>query len=310
MAFIYETADCADYNLLKEFAKKNRLHPTLAESILWDAIRSEQIGYKFRRQHIIDNYIDDFVCLHHKIIIEVDGIFHFKDGQPVKDEDRTIDLTSLEFHVIRFTNDEIMGDIDDVTSRIKDKIMKIKASPQPFPQSSPKEKQGKTISSAIPEKGESHAQGSFLPPLSDRAGERLEVRPNSWAVDAACSGNPGPMEYRGIDLQTGAEVFHFGPVHGTNNIGEFLAIVHALALMDKQSIHDKAIYSDSYNAILWVHKKQCKTKLERNAKTEPLFRVIARAEAWLKTHPITTPIIKWETAKWGEVPADFGRKGK
>ena len=199
-----------------------------------------------------------------------------------------------------------MGNIYDLTSRIKDKIMKIEASPQ----SSPKEEQEKKISSAIPKKGENHAQKSFLPPLSERVGERLEVRPNSWAVDAACSGNPGPMEYRGIDLQTGAEVFHFGPVHGTNNIGEFLAIVHALALMDKQGIHDKAIYSDSYNAILWVHKKQCKTKLERNAKTELLFRVIARAEAFLRTHSITTPIIKWETAKWGEVPADFGRKGK
>jgi ribonuclease HI len=138
----------------------------------------------------------------------------------------------------------------------------------------------------------------------------MEVRANAWAVDAACSGNPGPMEYRGIDLQTGAEIFHYGPVRGTNNIGEFLAIVHALALMDKMGIHDKTIYSDSYNAILWVNKKQCKTKLARDAKTEPLFQVIARAEAWLKTHHVTTPIIKWETSKWGEVPADFGRKGK
>ena len=84
----------------------------------------------------------------------------------------------------------------------------------------------------------------------------MEVRASSWAVDAACSGNPGPMEYQGIDLQTGAQIFHFGPVHGTNNIGEFLAIVHALALMEKQGFTDKAIYSDSYNAILWVNKKQ------------------------------------------------------
>lgn len=73
----------------------------------------------------------------------------------------------------------------------------------------------------------------------------MEVKSNAWAVDAACSGNPGPMEYRCIDLATGAQVFHFGPVQGTNNIGEFLAIVHALALMDKQGIRDKVIYSDS-----------------------------------------------------------------
>ena len=112
----------------------------------------------------------------------------------------------------------------------------------------------------------------------------LEVWAEAWAVDAACSGNPGPMEYRAIDLQTGAQVFHFGPIYGTNNIGEFLAIVHALALMDKQGITDKVIYSDSYNAILWVNKKQCKTKLERNEQTEGLFQIIARAETWLRTH--------------------------
>ena len=136
----------------------------------------------------------------------------------------------------------------------------------------------------------------------------LEVRADAWAVDAACSGNPGPMEYQAIDLQTGARVFHFGPMKGTNNIGEFLAIVHALALMQQQGLHDKVIYSDSVNAILWVQKRQCKTKLERTPETEPLYQIIARAENWLRTHQWRNPIIKWETKKWGEVPADFGRK--
>ena len=135
-----------------------------------------------------------------------------------------------------------------------------------------------------------------------------EVSASAWAVDAACSGNPGPMEYRCIDLATGAQVFHFGPMQGTNNIGEFLAIVHALALMDKQGIHDKVIYSDSHNAILWASKKQCKTKLERTPQTAQLYNIIGRAENWLRSHQITTPIIKWETKKWGEIPADFGRK--
>ena len=130
----------------------------------------------------------------------------------------------------------------------------------------------------------------------------------AWAVDAACSGNPGPMEYQAIDLQTGAQVFHFGPMQGTNNIGEFLAIVHALALLEKLGLHDKVIYSDSYNAILWVNKKQCKTKLARNPQTEQLYQVIARAEHWLKTHKVMTPVIKWETRQWGEIPADIGRK--
>lgn len=136
----------------------------------------------------------------------------------------------------------------------------------------------------------------------------LNVRANAIAVDAACSGNPGPMEYQGIDLATGYRVFHFGPLHGTNNIGEFLAIVHALALLDKLGKHDTAVYSDSYNAILWVNKRKCKTKLERTPQTEPLFQIIERAERWLATHNYKNPLLKWETNEWGEVPADFGRK--
>ena len=127
------------------------------------------------------------------------------------------------------------------------------------------------------------------------------------AVDAACSGNPGPMEYRGVYLGDGKEIFHFGPVYGTNNIGEFLAIVHALALLDKQGLK-MTIYSDSRTAISWVRKKCCKTQLERTAETEPLVQLIERAEAWLKAHRVTTPIVKWETDRWGEIPADFGRK--
>ena len=104
-----------------------------------------------------------------------------------------------------------------------------------------------------------------------------EVNANAWAVDAACSGNPGPMEYRCIDLQTGQQVFHYGPIHGTNNIGEFLAIVHALALMEQRGIKGKVIYSDSYNAALWVKKHKCKTTLVRAARTAKLHEVIARA---------------------------------
>ncbi len=127
------------------------------------------------------------------------------------------------------------------------------------------------------------------------------------AVDAACSGNPGPMEYRGIYLRTGETVFRFGPVYGTNNIGEFLAIVHALALIDRKGIR-MPVYSDSRNAIGWVRQKRCKTKLERTPRTEALFQMIERAENWLKAHPTDIPVRKWETEQWGEIPADFGRK--
>ena len=127
------------------------------------------------------------------------------------------------------------------------------------------------------------------------------------AVDAACSGNPGPMEYRGVDLRSGCELFHLGPMHGTNNIGEFLAIVHALALLKKQGVK-RTVYSDSRNALLWVRQKQCKTRLERNAQTEGLFQLIDRAVIWLRNNKIEVPLLKWQTKEWGEVPADFGRK--
>ena len=130
---------------------------------------------------------------------------------------------------------------------------------------------------------------------------------NALAVDAACSGNPGMMEYRGVHLPSFQQVFHYGPVYGTNNIGEFLAIVHALALLRQKGL-DMPIYSDSRNAISWVKQKKCKTKLPRNERTEALFQMIERAEKWLRENAYATPIRKWETEKWGEVPADFGRK--
>lgn len=130
---------------------------------------------------------------------------------------------------------------------------------------------------------------------------------NSLAVDAACSGNPGAMEYRGVHVASRQQVFHFGPMYGTNNIGEFLAIVHGLALL-KLKGYDMPIYSDSVNAINWVKQKKCKTKLPRNSKTEELFQLIERAENWLRQNTYTTRILKWETKQWGEIPADFGRK--
>lgn len=131
---------------------------------------------------------------------------------------------------------------------------------------------------------------------------------NAIAVDAACSGNPGKMEYRGVYMRTGKEIFHFGPVYGTNNIGEFLAIVHGLALLKQQGLCDMPIYSDSVNAQLWVKRRKCKTTLTRNSKTEELYQLIERAEAWLNNNTYSNPIIKWPTELWGEIPADFGRK--
>ncbi|MDR1556678.1 MAG: viroplasmin family protein [Tannerellaceae bacterium] len=130
----------------------------------------------------------------------------------------------------------------------------------------------------------------------------------SIAVDAACSGNPGDMEYRGVYTATGEELFHIGPFRqGTNNVGEFLALVHGLAFL-KQRNSNLPVYSDSLNAIKWVRNKKSKTLLKRTPVNEPLFDLIERAEKWLKENTYTTTILKWETTQWGEIPADFGRK--
>ena len=131
---------------------------------------------------------------------------------------------------------------------------------------------------------------------------------NSISVDAASSGNPGKMEYRGVDTKSKKQLFIQGPfVEGTNNIGEFLAIVHGLAFL-KQRNSDRLIYTDSRTAISWVKKKMCNTKLERTDKNESLFDLVDRAVKWLKTNNYNTIIVKWETKAWGEIPADFGRK--
>ncbi len=131
---------------------------------------------------------------------------------------------------------------------------------------------------------------------------------DSLSVDAACSGNPGVLEYQGVRTATKEPVFAMGPFpEGTINLGEFLAIVHALALLKK---HDSAlpVYSDSRTAIAWVRKKEVKTNLPRTARTEALFRLVDRALLWLRTNPYPNKILKWETEHWGENPADYGRK--
>lgn len=130
----------------------------------------------------------------------------------------------------------------------------------------------------------------------------------SISVDAACSGNPGVMEYQCVYTKSRKRIFHGGPFEeGTNNIGEFLALVHALALL-KEKGKRLPIYTDSETARAWVRNKQAKTKLEQTPNNVKLFDLIHRAENWLKNNLWETPILKWNTEKWGEIPADFGRK--
>lgn len=139
----------------------------------------------------------------------------------------------------------------------------------------------------------------------DATGPKPELR--AIAVDAACSGNPGEMEYQGVYVASRTQLFHFKAPKGTNNIGEFLAIVHGLAFLKKNNMSE-ILYSDSVNAINWVRAKQCRTKLPLDADTAKLYEIIRRAEAWLHNNRYSTEIRKWDTDNWGEIPADFGRK--
>src|SRR5579871_6550256 len=127
-------------------------------------------------------------------------------------------------------------------------------------------------------------------------------------VDASCIENPGKMEYRGVDIKTGKVIFERMYEEATNNIGEFLAIVHALALYKRDGKELKIVYSDSLNAISWVKQKKCKTKLEKNDKNMVVFEHIQRAIVWLNNNEYDTKVLKWNTAAWGEIPADYGRK--
>lgn len=131
----------------------------------------------------------------------------------------------------------------------------------------------------------------------------------SIAVDAACAGNPGIMEYRGVFTHNKQEIFRKGPYkNGTNNVGEFLALVHGIALLKSKNQENIPIYSDSKTAISWIRQKKCKTKLEFNESNATLKGLILRAEKWLQENTFKNPLLKWETKAWGEIPADFGRK--
>lgn len=159
----------------------------------------------------------------------------------------------------------------------------------------------------------------YIRPAGKRKEEKVQLQPEEYqqmgvefpsiAVDAACSGNPGRMEYRGVEAETGVQLFHFGPREGgTNNIGEFLAIVHAAAMIDQGKLPRWPIYSDSKTGQAWVREKKAKTKLQRTQKNAELFDMLQRAEQWLKTHDMPVKVMKWKTEEWGEIPADFGRK--
>jgi len=140
------------------------------------------------------------------------------------------------------------------------------------------------------------------------AQEQEEIDYHTISVDVGTSGNPGPIEYKGVDTKTGEVLFSVGPIpNGTNNLGEYLAIVHALAYIAKTG-DTRNIYSDSMTAMKWVKQKSPNTNLPRNEATKEMWSLVDRATQWLSTNTYTTKIMKWQTDRWGEIKADYGRK--
>ena len=134
-----------------------------------------------------------------------------------------------------------------------------------------------------------------------------EIEQNTLSVDAGYSSKTGVMDYKAVWTDTDELYFEEKFDVGTNNIGEFLAIVHALAQMKKDGLKNP-IYTDSKNAMAWVRDKSVNTNLELNESTSPLWAVVRRAENWLKSNSYDNKILKWKTSEWGEIKADFGRK--
>ncbi len=136
-----------------------------------------------------------------------------------------------------------------------------------------------------------------------------EIHLNAIAVDGACARNPGPMEYRGVLVATGQELFRVGPLQGgTNNIAEYLAIIHCAALLHRSRDFATPMYSDSRTALAWIRKRQSNTTIAPTAQNAQVRALLERANAWIKNNDIINPLLKWNTEEWGEIPADFGRK--
>jgi len=268
--FGYMMADPILYNLLKNFSSEHRKTPTQSESILWNCLKGGQMdGFHFRRQHIVGKYIADFVCLEKNLVIEIDGLIHQLPVNKESDEERTKWLSEHGLTVLRFKNEEIIFKVEKVLEQIKEKLKVL-----PF---------GKDLGWAV-----------GFPVLE------------SISVDAAFDGDV--MEYKGVYTKTKKVLFHLGPFEdATNNIGEFLAIVHALGYLKKQN-SAASVYSDSLTAITWVKKMHAKTKLVITPANKSLFYLIERAEKWLRENKYPNRLLKWETKAWGENPADFGRK--
>lgn len=129
-----------------------------------------------------------------------------------------------------------------------------------------------------------------------------------FSVDAACSCNPGPVEYRMINNHTKEILFHKQLPDGTNNIGEFLALVEGITYCQERNLNEIILYSDSVTAMAWVRKKFANSKYKIEGKDNNIIQLLSEAENWLNDNEINIVIKKWDTRNLGEIPADFGRK--
>ena len=157
-------------------------------------------------------------------------------------------------------------------------------------------------------KGKAPAKtGAKAAPKSPGAGAG-EIDYDSISVDVGTRGNPGPVEYKGVDTQTGEILFYVGPIeNGTNNLGEFIAIVHGLAYL-KQLGSTKTIYTDSRTALSWLKNRKIASTLVRSPSTAKIWEMADRALQWVNTNTYENKVVKWNTEEWGEIRADFGRK--
>ena len=119
IAMGYKTAAPDRYGILKAYARENRRNATLAENVLWNELRNNNMGVEFLRQHIIGDYIVDFVSREEGLVIEVDGGYHSEPRQQEDDKVREDELEKMGYHIIRFTNEEVLNDIEKVTDQIE-----------------------------------------------------------------------------------------------------------------------------------------------------------------------------------------------
>ena len=120
MKYCYKTTSPDRYRKLSEKAKEMRGVPTEAEKLLWEYLRANQWGVKFRRQHPLGDYIADFVCLEKHLVIELDGKSHEETAE--HDSLRDNELLKLGYRTIRFTNKELFGEIENVLEAIKNNL--------------------------------------------------------------------------------------------------------------------------------------------------------------------------------------------